>query len=623
MNTTGTELKGYWGKILLVDLSEKSIEAWQPEESLLVRYLGGSGIGARLLFDLTGPATDPLGPENVLIWMTGPFTATNIPMSGRHQIVSKSPLTGIYGEGDAGGRFGTALKKSGWDGIIVKGVSESPVNLLIIDDEIKLEPADALWGRDAFHVDEHMKERFGRSCETSCIGPSGEKMLPISCIVHDGENARMVGRCGLGAVMGSKRLKCVAVRGNKETELASPDMLLAKQKEVVPAMVEKMKGMKLLGTAGGAASAEKMGDMPVKNWSRGDWPAAEKISGQLLADTILRKNYYCGACPVGCGRDVEIKEGRWAGVSGAGPEYETLGMLGGACMVEDLEAIVYAADLCNRYGIDTIETGSAIAMLMECYENGIVSLEDCDGIKPEWGGAAAMVELVKRACEGEGVGKLLSLGAAGMAKALEGSDFYAIHVKGLALPAHDPRCFNTMAIGYATSNRGACHLAGASYFYEKTAVMPEYGYDKPRPRYTEGGEARLNVYAQNLMCVLDSLKVCKFSIYGGVSYSLLAEWYEMVTGSQIGVEGITEAGERIFNVKRMYNVRHGIGRKDDNLPERIATTARNDEATGTYIPDLQPMLEEYYRIRGWDANGVPTPETLERLGLAEMKEYLP
>lgn len=622
MNGAGVEYKGYWGKILLVDLGKKSFGTYRPDKSLYSRYLGGSGIGARLLFDMTGPETDPLGPDNVLIWMTGPFTATKISMSGRHEIVSKSPLTGIYGEGDAGGYFGTALKKSGWDGIVVKGISDVPVNLLIIDDEISLEPAGALWGHDAFHVDEHMKERFGSNCETSCIGQAGERMLPISCIVHDGENARMVGRCGLGAVMGSKRLKCVAVRGNRDVEIASSDMLTAKQREFLPSMLEKMKGMTLLGTAGGVAAAAKMGDMPIKNWSRGDWPQAEDISGQRLADTILRKKYYCGSCPVGCGRDVEIKEGRWAGVSGAGPEYETLGMLGGSCMVGDLEAIVYAADLCNRYGIDTIETGNAIAMAMECYEKGILSREDCDGIEAEWGSAGAMVALAEKTCKGEGIGKLLSLGVAGMARELPGAGEYAVHVKGLAFPAHDPRCFNTLAVGYATSNRGACHLAGSSYFYEKTAVMPEHGYDTPRPRYTEGGEARLNFYAQNLMCLLDSLKVCKFAIYGGVSYTLLAEWYEMVTGTKISLEEITKAGERIFNVKRMYNVRHGIGKKDDNLPDRITKTARNDEGTGTYMPDLEPALEEYYRIRGWDENGVPTPETLDRLDLGEMKEYL-
>lgn len=614
---------GYWGKILLADLSDKTFTTFEPEESLYRQFIGGSGAGARLLFDMTGPDTDPLGPDNVLIWMTGPFTSTKIPMSGRHQIVSKSPLTGIYGEGDVGGRFGQALKNAGWDGIIIKGAADEPTNILIIDDEISFEPASELWGSDTFRVDEHMKERFGKSCETSCIGPSGEKQLLISCIVHDGENARMVGRCGLGAVMGSKKLKCVAVRGNKAIEIADPAALMTKQRELVPAMVEKMKGMKLLGTAGGVAAAEKMGDMPVRNWSRGDWPAAEKISGQILADTILRKNYYCGSCPVGCGRDVEIKEGRWAGVKGAGPEYETLGMLGGSCLVEDLEAIVYAADLCNRYGIDTIETGSAIAMTMECYEMGILSEQDLGGIKAEWGSAEAMVALTRKICNGEGIGKLLSQGVVGMSKLIGGAEKYAIHVKGLALPAHDPRCFNTMALGYATSNRGACHLAGSSYFYEKTAVMPEFGYDKPRARYTEGGEARLNFYSQNLMCLVDSYKVCKFGIYGGVSYALLAEWHETVIGRKISVEELAETGERIFNIKRMYNVRHGVDRKNDNLPERILKSPRNDQGTGTYTPNLEPMLDDYYIQRGWDETGIPTAATLDRLGLGDLKEYLP
>ncbi len=376
-----------------------------------------------------------------------------------------------------------------------------------------------------------------------------------------------------------------------------------------------MKGMHLLGTAGGTAAAEKMGDLPVQNWRRGNWPDAEKISGQVMADTILKKNYYCASCPIGCGRDVEISEGRWAGVKGAGPEYETLGLMGGSCLVSDLEAITYAADLCNRHGVDTIEAGSAVAMAMECFEHGLLTPEDLDGIRAEWGSAEALVALTEKICLGEGAGKLLGLGVAGMAKKIPGSDKFAIHVKGLTLPAHDPRCFNTMAVGYATSNRGACHLTGASYFFEKTAVMPEFGYEKPRPRYTEGGEALMNFHTQNLMGIMDSLKMCKFTIYGGVGFTEICEWYEAVTGSKTSVEDMALAGERIFNIKRLYNVRLGLSRKDDVLPERILTTPRNDEGTGSYTPDLEPMLGEYYEIRGWDRNGIPKRETVERLGL--------
>ncbi|MDD4160710.1 MAG: aldehyde ferredoxin oxidoreductase family protein, partial [Synergistaceae bacterium] len=492
-------MKGYWDRIIAVDLSDRTIKTISPDEKLYRHYIGGSGIGARLLFDMTGPETDPLGPDNPIIWMTGPFTGTKVPTSGRHEITSKSPLTGIFGESDAGGRFGTALKRSGLDGLIVKGISSEPVMIVIRDGNVAIESAREIWGKDTFYADRYMKDRFGSSCETSCIGEAGEKLVPISAIGHDGENARMSGRCGFGAVMGSKKLKAVAVLGSRDIEISDPARMAAQQKKMLPLIVEKTKGMHLLGTAGGTAAAEKMGDMPVQNWRRGNWPEAEKISGQMMADTILKKNYYCASCPIGCGRDVEIKNGRWGGVKGAGPEYETLGLMGGSCMVEDLEAITYAADLCNRHGVDTIEAGSSIAMTMECFEKGLLSLDETDGIKAEWGNPEALVALTEKICRAEGIGKLLGLGVAGMAKKIPGSEGFAIHVKGLTLPAHDPRCFNTMAVGYATSNRGACHLAGSSYFFEKTAVMPEFGYEKPRPRYTDGGEGLLNFYAQNFM----------------------------------------------------------------------------------------------------------------------------
>ena len=610
-------MNGYWGKILFVDLTKGSIKSITPEISLYKKYIGGSGIGARILFEMTGPETDPLGPDNPIIWMTGPFTGTKVPTSGRHQITSKSPLTGIFGESDAGGRFGTALKRSGWDGLIVKGISDRPVIIVIEDNDVSIEPAGDLWGQDTFFTDTYLKERFGLSCETSCIGIAGEKMVPISSIGHDGENARMCGRCGLGAVMGSKRLKAVAALGSRDIEIADPSRFMVQQKKMIPILVETLKGMHLLGTAGGAAAAEKTGDMPIQNWRRGNWPDAEKISGQVMADTILKKSYYCASCPIGCGRDVEIESGRWAGVKGAGPEYETLGLMGGSCLVKDIEAITYAADLCNRHGVDTIEAGSSIAMAMECFEKGFLSLDELDGINAEWGNAEALVALTEKICRAEGVGKLLGLGVAGMAARMPGTEDFAVHVKGLSLPAHDPRCFNTMAVGYATSNRGACHLTSSAYFFEKTAVMPEFGYEKSRPRYTEGGEGLINFHAQNLMGLMDSLKMCKFTIYGGVNVTEICEWYEAVTGIKTSVGEMAEIGERIFNLKRLYNTRLGLRRKDDNLPKRILSTPRNDEGTGNYTPDLKPMLDEYYRVRGWDEDGVPKPETIERLGLEE------
>ncbi len=611
---------GCWGKILRVNLSAGSIGVEEPAPLAYRDYLGGSGLAARILYDETGPETDPLGAENRLIFMTGPFAGTKVPTSGRHQIAAKSPLTGIFGEGDVGGGWGTAFKSSGFDGVVFEGRSERPVYLLVRGDPpgyVELRDAGDLWGLDTFATCERLKERHGSAFEVSCIGPAGEKALPIACIAHDGENARMAGRCGLGAVMGSKRLKAIAVSGGRVTPIADPARFAAQQRRALSKIVEMTMSLKRYGTAGGVVGAEQMGDLPVRNWGTGGWPEAEKLSGLVMADTILRKNYYCASCPIGCGRDIAIKDGPYAGVSGAGPEYETLGLLGGSCMVSDLEAVVYAADLCNRAGIDTIETGNAIAMAMECYEHGLLLNDDLDGVEASWGSAPAMVALTRKACSGEGAGALLSLGVRGMAREIgRGAEAFAMHVKGLALPAHDPRCFNSLAVGYATSNRGACHLQGATYFFEKTAILPELGYDDAQDRKGVEGKGRLNFDMQNVMCLMDSLKMCKFAFYGRVGMTDIGEWLAAVEGYETPLEELLLTGERIFNLKRLYNVRCGVTARDDTLPARILQTPRNDAGTGTNVPPLPQMLAEYYKVRGWDENGAPTPERLKKLGLA-------
>ena len=611
---------GCWGKILRVNLSTRETTLWEPPAALYRDYIGGSGLAARILYDETGPDTDPLGPENRLIFTTGPFAGTKVPTSGRHQVAAKSPLTGIFGEGDVGGQWGTALKATGYDGLVVEGCADRLVYLLIRGDapgEAELHDADDLRGLDTFATSDRLRERHGKNASVSCIGPAGEKLLPIACIAHDGENARMAGRCGLGAVMGSKRLKAVVAVGSRTPSIADPDRFARQQKSALSRLVEMTMSLKLYGTAGGVVGAEQMGDLPVRNWQTGNWPqGAEKLSGILLRDTILRKNYYCTSCPIGCGRDVEIADGPYAGVAGAGPEYETLGLLGGCCMVADLNAVVYAADLCNRAGIDTIETGNAIAMAMECYEHGLLSKADLDGIDAVWGSAEAMVGLVRRACSGEGAGALLALGVRGMAREIGGgAEKFAMHVKGLALPAHDPRCFNSLAVGYATSNRGACHLQGATYFFEKTAILPELGYEDAQDRKGVEGKGRMNFDMQNVMCLMDSLKMCKFAFYGRIGLTDIREWFASVTGQEASLEELLATGERIFNLKRLYNVRCGITAKDDTLPARILETPRNDAGTGNNVPPLARMLAEYYEARGWDENGIPQAERLESLGL--------
>jgi aldehyde:ferredoxin oxidoreductase len=375
--------------------------------------------------------------------------------------------------------------------------------------------------------------------------------------------------------------------------------------------------LKAFGTAGGVGGANKTGDLPVKNWSRGDWDEAENISGQRMAETILTKSYFCASCPIGCGRDVAITEGPYAGVEGAGPEYETLGMLGSSCMVDDLEAVTYAADLCNRWGLDTIEVGSSIAMAMELYEKGIITKEDLGGSSLEWGDAKAMVSMVKAIAKGEGFGKILGLGVRKAAEKIgKGAGKYAIQVKGLAVPAHDPRCYSSMAVGYATSNRGACHLQGGSYFFEKAVKLPELGYESVLDRFENKGKGVLNFHAQNIMSVMDSLKMCKFTFYGGMTLTTIREYLRTVTGMDLSLEDLLEVGERIYNLKRLYNVKCGVSAKDDDLPERLWKEARHDGGTGEFVPDLKAQLQEYYDARGWDETGKPTERTLKRFGLS-------
>lgn len=610
---------GYAGGLIQVNLTKRTITQEPIAEELRQKFLGGSGLGTKLLYDRTGPETDPLGPDNVLLFMTGPLTGTKVPTSGRHQILAKSPLTGLFGEGDVGGRWGTALKQAGWDGIVFTGAADKPHYLLVEDDRISLVEADFLWGLDTFETERRLVERHGKGCHVAAIGPAGERMAALASIVHDGANARVVGRCGLGAVMGSKKLKAVAVVGTGKVPLFDEEGLKEDLKRRLPAIVENTRSLNLLGTAGGVVGAEKLGDLPLANWSRGGWPEAEKISGQRLAETILTGRYYCGSCPIGCGRDVAITEGPYAGVVGAGPEYETLGMLGSACLVSDLEAVTYAADLCNRWGIDTIETGNAVAMAMECAQKGLLSGTELGGLDLRWGNAEAMVEAVRQICRGETyLGRLLQKGVRRAARAIgKGAESYAIHCKGLSFPAHDPRCFNSLAVGYATSNRGACHLQGASYMFEKTALLPELGYENPQDRKGVEGKGKLNVDAQNVMCLFDSLKLCKFLLYGGGSLTDMSRWMNLVTGREISVDELVTTGERIFNLKRLYNVRCGVRSSDDRLPDRILTLPRHDEGTGDHVPPLAEMLAEYYRHRDWDDDGIPRPERLETLGLTE------
>jgi len=604
---------GYMGKLLEVDLTNEKIKEIFLDEKLARDYIGGSGLGARLLYDLTDETTDPLGEENVLIFMTGPFTGTRIPTSGRHAVVTKSPLTGIWTEADVGGTWGYEFKQTGYDGLIIKGKADKPVYLWINDGEVEIRDAGHLWGKDTYEIDPLLKAETDKKAVTTSIGIGGEKMVAFASIMTDGSDGRALGRGGVGAVMGSKNLKAIAVRGTKGVEVADMDRLAELIKEISPTMVETTEGFRKYGTSGGIEGYDEMKNFPYRNWYQERWPeGASKINGIRMEETILTGRYRCKTCIIRCGREVEITKGPYKGVKGAGPEYETIGTLGGLCMIDDLEAIAKGNELCNRYGLDTISTGGAIAFGMEAFERGLITLEDTGGLELKFGSPTAMLTAIEKVARREGyLGQLLSKGVRAAARELDNNaEEFAIHVKGMEFPAHDPRAFFGVALSYATSNRGACHLQGFTHGFEKGFTMPELGMDEPHPRHQVEGKGEFTAKLQNLMCIFDSIKLCKFAIIGGVKLTHIVKLYNAVTGLNLTDEEMMLIGERLYNLKRLYNVRCGISRKDDTLPPRILVRKRGSE-----LPPIGKLVSDYYEARGWDEMGIPTDEKLQELGL--------
>lgn len=610
-------MKGYMGKILRIDLKNSAIWHEPLEERKARMFIGGSGLGAKYLLDECDPNVDPLSPENSLIIMTGPFCGTKVPTSGRHAVVTKSPLTGIFAESDVGGNWGYKFKKSGFDGIIIKGKASRPVYIWIDDGKVEICDASNLWGKDTRQVDDILRGQYGDDVEVMSIGVAGENLVRFASMITDGKDARAAGRCGVGAVMGSKNLKAIVVRGTMDVEVYDDALLSKSIKEITPKIVASSAGMNKYGTASGVIVHESYGNFPVKNWAVGRWAeGAEKISGQKMAETILVGNYRCKNCIIGCGRKVKIESGLYAGVDGAGPEYETLGTLGSLCLIDNLEAIAYANELCNKFGMDTISTGGVIAFAMEAFEKGLITEKDTGGLEIKFGNHEAMIEMIKQIGNREGYGRILGEGVRRAAEELGGlAKEFAMHVKGLEFPAHDPRALNGLALSYATSNRGACHLAAFSHGFERTLSMPELGYDKPHDRLTYEGKGEFIAKFQNVSGMYDSLKLCKFMWSNGMKLNCLVEWVHAVTGWDYSFEEFMETGERIYNIKRLFNVKLGISRKDDTLPPRSLTQKRQGEGVTVNLPHLGKMLSDYYEYRGWSEEGIPTEERLQKLGL--------
>jgi aldehyde:ferredoxin oxidoreductase len=613
-------MSGYHGKLLRVDLTTKKVSTQVLDEQLLEQYVGGAGLAAKILYEETTPDTDPLRPESVLVAFTGPFTGTRVPASSRHHVVARSPQTGLFGESGVGGSWGVHFKKTGFDGIAVTGKAGHPVYLWIHDEGVEIRDARPTWGKDSYESAIWLKAETTKGATAAVIGPAGEQLARIASIPHIGKIVRAAGRTGLGAVMGSKNLKAMVVFGTKSIPIANADSLNKDIRAVLPHIRSATELFGKYGTSVSLEKYEEMGNFPLRNWRGSRWEGASKISGAAMHDTILSGRKGCLGCPIACGRHIKVTEGPYSPMDCEGPEYETLGTMGGECLVDDLQAICKANELCNRYGLDTISTGAVIAFSMEAFEKGLLTRDDTDGVDLVWGSGEALVEMVHKIGRREGIGVLMGEGSKRMAESLgRNAVEFAVHVKGLEPSAHDPRRFWSQALTYCTAARGACHNRSWGHGYELALFMPEIGIQEPHESYQLEGLVEFTAKLQDFQTMNDALIICRFAQVGkAVTLTNTLNWFNLITGRGMDVGEFMETGERIFNLKRLYNTRLGISRKDDFLPPRFLTLNRSDESLTNQLPPIGQMLGDYYAYRGWTEDGIPAADKLTELGLGKL-----
>jgi aldehyde:ferredoxin oxidoreductase len=657
-------VSGWYGRYLDVDLSQGRAEARPWPVRWGERFGGGSGLGAWLIWCELGPSLpgqDPLDAASPLVFFTGPLTGSGLPGTARSVVCALSPLTGIWGEANAGGNLGPALKGAGWDGVLIRGRAPRPCWIEIRDGGAVIHPADDLWGRDTYETTAVLLDRAPRGtlAAVACIGPAGERQAPLAAIMHNRSHA--FGRTGMGAVMGSKNLKAIAVWGRTLPPPADSVLLRELRSRMLGKIREHIvtQSLSFAGTASSIDLSSLSGDLPVRNWTRPVWEHAEAINAASYESIVVGRES-CFACPVGCKRRVRVGEGpvqspgtggisasggRPAGgwrAEGPGPEYETLAALGSLLEVADLGAIAHANEICNRAGLDTISLGATIAMATELQEGGLLPAAVAGGLRLRWGDAAAMVEAVRQAAAGEGLGRWLAQGSRRLAIALLGKPVgrgagpaaagtaileaadvagtaairdAAVHVKGLEVPMHDPRVNHGMALAYATSYRGACHVSELNFFLEQGAAsMPGLGLGDPLPGPSSEGKAPLLVAAQDFTGLACNCLLFCYFVLVALDDADVCEAVAAVTGRPVTVAGLREAGERVWMLKRLINVARGITSRDDILPPRLLRPFDEGPVAGS-SPDLESMLSEFYRLRGLDEAGRPRPETLARLGL--------
>jgi aldehyde:ferredoxin oxidoreductase len=608
---------GYWERVLRVNLSEGTYREQATPIETWKKVLGGSGYGAKILYDEVEEGIDAFHPENRIIFSLGPFQATQQTGAAKFTIVSKSPLTGIFGETAAGAGWGIELKKAGYDAVVVQGRSEKPVYLWINNGKVEIRDAAKFWGKDSYAAsDEILKEVEIPSSSIACIGQAGERQVAIACVVVDKHS--FGGRCGLGAVMGSKNLKAIVVKGGCSISVHDLKSLAKLNQEVAKRVYEGTKDwLRLHGTPFVEMSCEELGDTPIKYWSGDRWAEGAKKLGAPNYTTVLRaKPWPCRYCVVGCHRYIHIEDPSEYKTEGAGPEYETLGMIGNCCLMDDIKALAKMNELCNRYGIDTISAGAFVSFSMECFEKGILSEKDTGGLAPRWGDKEMMIEFIHQLGRREGLGELFSHGIVPAAQSLgkEATEI-AVHVKGLDIPAHDPRAFFALAINYATGSAGGHHERGNPQVASSGFLLPEAGITKVVDRFQMTDSEIVAARYQDYGALANSLCHCKFMLFGGVTLTDLLNTLNLITGWNWTIDDFLKVGERIFTLQRMVNVKYGIKRKDDVLPKKIFMPAKEGSRARKIPAPFEPTLDRYYEVRGWDSQGLPTQKKLKDLGL--------
>ena len=617
---------GFMGKLLRVNLTDQTIAVEEVNQEWAKKFLGGAGLATKYFYEEVPGGVDPLGPDNKLIFMTGPLTGTASASASRYSVVAKSPQTGLWGQANSGGSFGPALKRSGYDGIIFEGVSPTPVTLMIIDGEAELQDASHLWGKTVPETEDALVASTSRKLTVAAIGPAGENLVAFAAIMNN--KHRAAGRCGLGAVMGSKNLKAIACAGSQPVQLADKKgfhQAATKQFEMIDESLLKV-AFDTFGTNMLADFVNVRGGYPTRNWQQGVFEGIEDVNAQAIMDTVFVDGTACFACPITCGRGTEIREGKWKGASGEGPEYESTDTLGSMCGVSDINAITMANYLCNEYGLDTISTGATIAFAMECFEKGVLTKDATDGIELAFGDGEVVVSLVEKIARREGIGDLLARGTRAASEILgQGSEKFAMHVKGLELPAYDSRAAKITGLGFVTANRGGDHMTG--YIQGPTFIdVPFLIVDDSSirdPFQANPEEAHVLVDMENALAVLDAFGGCKFM---GMLLPAdeLIELLVYATGWEFTIEDFRKSGERIYNLARAACIREGASREDDVLPERLMTQPIPKGPAEGMVNDhemLELMKDAYYDFRGWDsATGIPTRE---KLGELELESLIP